>query len=235
MSETYELVPIVTYAGLQRAFSAQQEGIHLRISHVGLGSAGYSPDRNQRALKGEQIRLEIASASVHPEDYLIDYSIAVPKDTPEFWVRELGWFLEDGTLFMVWSSPEVKLGWKSKHLVLLLALRVKLTEVPVDVVQIVEAQPDLRLLYAEEFANVGAGVAALANSLHALSLKVEDNQDRIDVQEQNMKSLRQYVDQETLLLRGADARLQEAIIANAAQIVAIQKLKVEDKLTAFAG
>lgn len=38
----------------------------------------------------------------------------VAAGTPEFFVKEIGFFLEDGTLFAFWSHPEQALGYRSQ-------------------------------------------------------------------------------------------------------------------------
>ncbi|GAB6075694.1 phage tail-collar fiber domain-containing protein [Desulfurobacterium crinifex] len=155
MAEEIKLIPITTTAGLQKFFQVSGlPEVRLKLTHIGFGDAGYTPEKSQTSLKNEIIRVPIASGKVFPSDGYMDLSALLPEDAPEFWIREIGWYLEDGTLAFVWSHPEVPIAWKNKNLKLLTGISVRVTDVPLDKIEIVESNPDLKLLYTEEFAQV---------------------------------------------------------------------------------
>ncbi|GAB6075796.1 phage tail-collar fiber domain-containing protein [Desulfurobacterium crinifex] len=155
MAEEIKLIPITTTAGLQKFFQVSGlPEVRLKLTHIGFGDAGYTPKKSQTSLKNEIIRVPIASGKVFPSDGYMDLSALLPEDAPEFWIREIGWYLEDGTLAFVWSHPEVPIAWKNKNLKLLTGISVRVTDVPLDKIEIVESNPDLKLLYTEEFAQI---------------------------------------------------------------------------------
>jgi len=196
------LVPVTTLVGLRASFSAQQAGIRIRITHVAFGDGGYVPDKHQTALNSEKVRVPVSQATIFPEDYRVDYSLVLPEESPEFWVREIGWFLEDGTLFMIWSDPEIQIGWKSRYLRLLCALRVKLTDVPVESLEIVEVEPDLKLLYADEFTKLA--IALVDAQLRDIR---QSEQDRIH--DQRLESHDDHLNGVDRRLAGHDQRLDD--------------------------
>jgi len=155
MAEEIKLIPITTTAGLQKFFQVSGlPEVKLKLTHIGFGDSGYTPDKNQTSLKNEIIRIPISSGKVFPSDGYMDLSALIPEDVPEFWIREIGWYLEDGTLAFVWSHPEVPIAWKNKNLKLLAGISVRITDVPLDKIEIVESNPDLKLLYTEEFMQI---------------------------------------------------------------------------------
>jgi len=155
MAEEIKLIPITTTAGLQKFFQVSGlPEVKLKLTHIGFGDSGYTPDKNQTSLKKEIIRIPISSGKVFPSDGYMDLSALIPEDVPEFWIREIGWYLEDGTLAFVWSHPEVPIAWKNKNLKLLAGISVRITDVPLDKIEIVESNPDLKLLYTEEFMQI---------------------------------------------------------------------------------
>ncbi|SMO58998.1 Phage tail-collar fibre protein [Balnearium lithotrophicum] len=155
MAEEIKLIPITTTAGLQKFFQASGlPEVKLKLTHIGFGDAGYTPDKDQTSLKNEIIRIPISSGKVFPSDGYMDLSALIPENAPEFWIREIGWYLEDGTLAFVWSHPEVPIAWKNKNLKLLAGISIRVTDVPLDKIEIVESNPDLKLLYTEEFMQI---------------------------------------------------------------------------------
>ena len=226
------LIPITTEVGLQAFFDAEQHDIKVRVKYVGFGDQGYIPNRSQTSLKHEIIRVPIASGKVYKEDHILDLSCMLPIDAPEFWVREVGCYDENGTLLFVWSSPKIKIGYKSKFMIMLSGLRQKIVDVPFDRIEIVESNPDLKLLYAEEFLNIANGISALQGTVLFLADKTENNQTRIEKLEgeivPKLESEIGYV--RDALVPGVREELLSAVIANATALVEIQKILVDQKL-----
>ena len=73
-----------------------------------------------------------------------------------FWVREVGFYLEDGTLFAVYSEPDKALAYKSPEVDLLLAFDLALTGVPSGSVNIIDQGVDLNILIAPELARMAS-------------------------------------------------------------------------------
>lgn len=100
MSET--LIPKITDAGIQACFNAWNSGLQCEITHIGLGDATYIPTSEMTALVSERQRVPIADGErVTPQQIHVT---GVASGTTEFWVKEVGFFLEDGTLLAVWSD-----------------------------------------------------------------------------------------------------------------------------------
>lgn len=145
------LEPLITDAGLAAVFNAQNDGVKATIAEIALGSSGYEPESSQTALQSEEIRHSIAGGSAVSDHQI--HLTAVADGSDEFWVREVGFILEDGTLLAVWSHPDTPLAFKSARVDLLLAFDLLLKALPADSVT-VEVTGDLSLFYGEEFARV---------------------------------------------------------------------------------
>ena len=97
------LKPIVTKAGLEAVINASHDGLKAQISQVALGDGGYEPECSATALKSERNRIAIikgtpiTSAQIH--------ITAIENGEAEYWVREIGFILEGGTLLALWSHP----------------------------------------------------------------------------------------------------------------------------------
>ena len=175
MAEEIKLIPITTVAGLQKFFQVSGlPEVKLKLTHIGFGDAGYTPDKNQTSLRNEILKVPIASGKVFPADGYMDLSALIPEDSPAFWIREIGWYLEDGTLAFVWSHPEVPIAFKNKNLKLLAGISVRVTDVPLDKVEIVESNPDLKLLYTEEFMQIAQMLTNHETAIVAVRDKAEE-------------------------------------------------------------
>ena len=170
------LLATVTETGLQALMDAENHGLKLYLTKIAFGDQGYIPTRSQTSLKHEILRVPIASGKVYKEDHVLDLSSMLPEDTPEFPIREVGVYDENGRLCFIWSHPDVKIGDKSRFMTVLVGLRMQVTDVPFDRIEIVETNPDVKLLYAEEFLNLGIGILHLENTVDFLAQKVESNQ-----------------------------------------------------------
>lgn len=112
MSEI-SLDPILTDAGLAALQNSDATGIAAKITHVALGDVGATPIPSVQALQNERLRVACFSGGV-TGNRQITLTANVAAGTPEFFVKEIGFFLEDGTLFAFWSHPEQALGYRSQ-------------------------------------------------------------------------------------------------------------------------
>jgi len=158
------LVPKITDAGLRAIINAQADGLEARISHVALGDAkGYVPSGSETALRRERVRVPIGGGErIAPHELRVE---AIVDDGPSFWVREVGFVLEDGTLFAVWSDPDTPLAYKTAGVPLALAYYLALQGVPPDSVNITISGPTVNL-------TVDGPIIALAASVIALQRRV---------------------------------------------------------------
>lgn len=148
MAETVKLQVYTTDAGLARALAADTQGIKLKIASVGLGDGAYdpaaAPGRARTALKHEVVRVPIASSRNNVAARQLDIS-AIAQGAEEFWVREVGFYDDAGTLVFFWSDATRALGYKSAPSRFLLGLSLVLTEVPIGAIQIIDQGQPLNL------------------------------------------------------------------------------------------
>jgi len=107
------LDPILTENGLAAMRNADATGIAAKITHIALGDTGSTPVSSVQTLQNEILRVSCFSGGVTGNKQ-ITVTANIPAGTPEFYVREIGFFLEDGTLFAYWSHPEQPLGYRSQ-------------------------------------------------------------------------------------------------------------------------
>lgn len=90
---------IITDAGIAAAIRAGDLGIEYKITHISIGSEGYVPDPAQTELVNEiQKKAITRGALVAPGQLHFE---TVWDGVEEFEGKELGYWLEDGTLFAV--------------------------------------------------------------------------------------------------------------------------------------
>ena len=156
------LIPKITDAGLRAIINAQADGLEARISHIALGDgngAGYAPTGNETALRNERVRVPIGGGErIAPHELRVE---AIVDDGPSFWVREVGFVLEDGTLFALWSDEQTPLAYKTAGVPLAIAYYLALQGVPPDSVSVTLSGPTVNL-------TVDGPIIALATSIIAL-------------------------------------------------------------------
>ncbi len=157
------LIPLITEQGLQAVFNATGSGLNATISHVALGDRSYSVPVNshghasQTALQHECQRVAIADGR-RADHQQINVSFVADGPT-EYWVRELGFYLDDGTLFAIWSQPAQALAYKSQTVPLIVGLELVLSALPANSVTIASSGAPLQLIMTGEMAAIGAALA----------------------------------------------------------------------------
>ena len=141
------LQPIITTVGLQAILNASNDGWQAKLTHIALGDVGWQPDATATQLQQERQRIPISNGSRLQSSQL--HITAVENGDQNYWVREIGLFLADGTLLAVWSDAEQALAWKSADVDLLLAFDLLLTALPVDSV-VIDGSGGLELAPAAE-------------------------------------------------------------------------------------
>ncbi|MEE1888498.1 phage tail-collar fiber domain-containing protein [Pseudomonas carassii] len=219
------LQPVITKAGLAAVWRADNSGLAVKITHIALGTAGYSPSTEQKALRTEAARHVIAGGERLGNNQL--HLTAIADGAHAFWVREVGFVLEDGTLFAVWSHPSEALAYKPAGTDLLLAYDLSLSALPADSVTIVSNGAGLSLTLA-------APLAAQASALIAEQLRNLLQQDRLDSQQQaggiataQLQALRACTIEMEQRQVDVHQRLLTVVAANAASLVSLQTLVVK--------
>lgn len=169
------LQPVITKAGLAAILRADNTGIAAQITHIALGTSGYTPSAEQKSLVAQVAKYPIAGGERLSSTLL--HLTALADGDRAFWVREIGFLLSDGTLLAVWSDSSTPLAYKSASTDLLLAYDLSLAALPADSVTIVSNEAGLSL-------SLAGPLAAQAQALIAEQLRGLQRQDQIDQQGQ---------------------------------------------------
>lgn len=176
MSETF--TPVITEAGFAAALAAEEGGFKVNITHVAVGSSGYvvptsaNGKATQTALFGERQRVEIQDArEVGNGQTDISFVVEGPGD---YFIKEVGFFLDDGTLFAIASHPTQGLIWKSSISRAAIALELVLEAVDPSSINILSAGPPLQLLLTKEIAILSTIAARNALENMRLSDRIHD-------------------------------------------------------------
>lgn len=135
--------PVITAAGLAASVRASEAGIHLGIAHVGFGDMAYLPDGSEAALQNERARVPVAGGEkVAPNELRLECLL---DEGDGFWVREIGFFLEDGTLFAVYSQPDSAVVYKNEGVSFAVSYHLVLEQLPPDQVELILSGPSINL------------------------------------------------------------------------------------------
>jgi hypothetical protein len=158
------LQPVITKAGLSAIWRQDNTGLAAQITHVVVGTAGYTPVNTQTALRAQVAKIPISDGEKLSETLL--HVTALADGPLAIWVREIGFLLSDGTLLAVWSSAGDPLAYKPAGSDLLLAYDLSLTALPPGSVTITSTGAGLNLTLSEELAALAT--ASIADMLRGL-------------------------------------------------------------------
>lgn len=163
MTGIIPLKPKITNAGLGAVFNETNNGLEAWISHVAFGDGAgnsYAPTGTETQLKREKVRVAIGGGGREaPTQILVQ---GVLDEGPEFWVREVGFFLNDGTLLAVWSEPGTLLIHKTDGVPFVFAYGLALKGVPANSVNVQISGPAVNVVFDKEFALIAANQARFA-------------------------------------------------------------------------
>lgn len=152
------LVTTTLEVGLAALLLLAGDGLAGKISHIALGDAAYTPAQSQLGLRNERLRIPVAGGKVVGPRQL---HVAGKADgASEFWVREVGFVLSDGTFLAIWSDPLKPLAYKAPGTALLLGFDLALSAVPAGSV-VIETSGDLNLSMAGEFTAMARAIVDL--------------------------------------------------------------------------
>ncbi|OEF17046.1 phage tail protein [Aliivibrio logei] len=115
---------LITNAGIAASIHAGELGVSYKITHIAIGLDGYLPTLDQTQLKNEVAREALTRGSVPALGQL--HFEAVFADKKEFEGKEIGYYLEDGTLFAVDSREGEILSLKRSNTIITEALELNL-------------------------------------------------------------------------------------------------------------
>ncbi|EKT4458346.1 phage tail protein [Pseudomonas putida] len=219
---TTPLQPVITSAGLAAIWRADNKGIAAEITHIGLGTTGYTPNKTQTALRTRKGLYPISDGERLSSTLL--HLTAIADDDLEYWVREVGFYLSDGTLLAVWSDPATALAYKSPTAQLLLAYDLSLSALPADSVTITSTGAGLNLSLAEP-------LAAHASALIAEMMRGVAQEDQLDTLSKQQRIAGQLLSSLIEQMKDSEAKqakdrenLLIAVAANAAAVINLQNL-----------
>lgn len=152
---TTALVPVITTAGLAAVLNATSDGVQAKITHIALGSSGRTPSKNERALVSEKMRVPVADGERINDTQI--HVTGLADGATEFWVHEIGFILDDGSMLAVWSDTN-PLAYKSAAVPLLLAFDLVLDALPAQSVTVESTGANLSLAaWGEQYTALAAG------------------------------------------------------------------------------
>ncbi|MGF6672131.1 hypothetical protein [Pseudomonas monsensis] len=139
-----------TSAGLAELVTAKNQGLKGAVTHIAAGSASYTPDGTETALRAEKQRVAIGEyEDLGPGQIRM---AALFNGSLEYSVGEFGFFLESGTLLAVYSVAGQILNYKAATAVLGQKFTLDISTLPTDSVTVVVGGGDMNVMLAEEFA-----------------------------------------------------------------------------------
>lgn len=119
---------VITRRGLDAAINAKDKGVKAALKWVSVGDAAYHPNKEQRVLQNERARVEFGE---YKDTGGSSIQAAAKFSGPdEYAIREIGFWLEDGTLFGVISAPDTTLNYKAKNAHCLQPFTLNLSDLP---------------------------------------------------------------------------------------------------------
>lgn len=103
---------LITDAGIAASIRAGELGISYKIAEISIGTEGYTPSKDQTALRNEVQRKPITRGEVIGLSQLHFETVWDGKEA--FKGKELGYWLDDGTLFAVDSRDGEVITYKQK-------------------------------------------------------------------------------------------------------------------------
>jgi hypothetical protein len=216
------LQPVITEAGLAAIFNATQDGFQGKITHIALGDSGYSPAQTQTKLRTEKARHAISDGEKLGTNHL--HLTAIADGKTEFWVREVGFYLDSGQLLAVWSDPKSPLAYKSAGVDLLLAYDLLLEALPANSVTVESSGAGLNLTLAGPLAALAA--AQISEQLRGVQRddQLATQQSMQDMANSKIQNLTGRMrEAESLAIRHRDGLL-ETVVSNATAIIHLQQL-----------
>jgi len=101
---------LLTDIGYAKITTASGTNRHVSITEIALGDglgATYDPSNNQKSLRRERARLPIETRSqIGASAWRVKAEF--PPETSAFFVREMGFYDQDGALIAIWAGKDVQ-------------------------------------------------------------------------------------------------------------------------------
>jgi len=160
------LQPKLTSIGMRAIFNATNTGLNAAITHIAFGDgndAGYLPSGNETELVNEIVRVPVGGGLLVTDSQI--QVQALLDDSASFWMHEVGFILEDGTLLAVWSDPDTPLAYKSDGVPLAVAYDLAFEGLPPNSVTIVTSGPQVNIVQTENWVINASAIARNASDI----------------------------------------------------------------------
>jgi len=145
---TDQLKLVITRKGLDECINAKAQGIQLNLKWVSAGDRAYTPNPDQTTLVNEIQRVEFGEYKKLASNQL--QAVAKFSGPDEYPVKELGFWLESGTLLGVISAVDTTLNYKAKDGHCIQPITLNLSALPTDTVQVVVGTENLNIIIDTE-------------------------------------------------------------------------------------
>lgn len=129
MPQSIPIQPTITWVGLEAAQNTTSTGIQVEITHVGFGTAKYTPSKDQTSLVAEVLRPSISGGSKVTATQMQIYCDVLASAGHPFWCGEIG-FYAGNVLFAVYSREESPLVYISDEVVTTASYAIQLAALP---------------------------------------------------------------------------------------------------------
>ncbi|NGZ17564.1 phage tail protein [Vibrio aestuarianus] len=138
----------ITKKGLEECISAKEKGIKAWLKWISVGDRAYTPNENQTQLNNETQREEISEyKNTGPTSLQCTAKFSGDKEYP---IREIGFWLESGTLFGVISAPDTTLNYKAANAHVIQPFTINLSALPTDSLEVVVGVENLNIIIDTE-------------------------------------------------------------------------------------
>lgn len=170
MSDVAPLIAKITSSGVTKVFGASTSALSVHITHMAYGSGingqGYNPTGQEVALKSEFVRFPIGSGDRIDSVLFLQGVLQAPHNQSG-WVSEIGLFLDDGTLFAVYSENGAVITYVGQNDNIAQAISLGLEGLPSDAVSWTASGPTVNLFLGEPLTNMAIAIAGLQAKLLA--------------------------------------------------------------------
>ncbi len=156
------LIPKITNIGLAALFNTGNDGLDAAITHIAFGDGdgdGYTPSGNETGLVREKARVAIGGGE-RVGQFEIEVQ-ALLDEGSSFWIREIGFMLQDGTMLALWSDPQVPLAYKTAGVPLVVAYNLALQGIPPDSITVLATGPQVNITITGPLAQLSAELIRL--------------------------------------------------------------------------
>ena len=156
-----------TTVGIAALADVQRTGVVRIISHVAYGTESYTPTKTQTSLRAEVERIEVSTPKIDDDPNADDEPVlaegeillvGVFKSDKSYDVREVGYFLDDGTLLAVQSQEDFLITHKSPDIEVILEAIVGLSDLPPNSIAINFGSTDLKFSVQHELNTMATAI-----------------------------------------------------------------------------